>query len=353
MVAEGGTFRAAMTVALERDVKHARGAPAVATAEAPHVGSGMDPALRGELDRYCVDCHDASSEYGDFTKPSFARKVLVDMADKVAFGTMPKEHELATGERERLVSLFVEQLWTDPAQRTEARRYFIGRGRGLPAQQVDNVLYQLGQLVARPTDLQWAALERSLWTDQDTVTPGLVGMTALALVQSNAHGRAARACVRATAPRTLSRWPLDPWEVIRRARLLAAAVPAVRTVAAACDERRVRAPAEPRPCSCADVRAPVSKDDCCSFAGLRASDWIRRHDDPKYAFGRTALSSRPLQGSHQPRWRLHFHAATASCTEIRTARGSLVTRSHSERTAPCGSRSGRRSKRVVFGVRHG
>jgi hypothetical protein len=213
VVRSTGTFRSAMTIALERYALRARDTAVAVEPPAPHAGSGMSPSLRGELDRWCVDCHDASSENGDFTKFDLPRKTLVGMTDKVAFGTMPKEHELESGERRRIVTLLIDQLWPDAAQRAEAVRYFVGRGRGLPAQQIDNVLFQISQLVATPPKLDWGILERALWTDQNTVTPGVIGLTALEALRAcrAKTDEPLEACLtRATAPRTLSRWPVDP-----------------------------------------------------------------------------------------------------------------------------------------------
>lgn len=212
-VRQTGTFRAAMTVALERYALRARDTAFTIPQPAPHAGSGMSPSLRSELDRWCVDCHDDTSENGDFTKFDLPRKTLVDMTDKVAYGTMPKEHDLEAHERQRIVTLLVDQLWPDPTQRAEATRYFVGRGRGLPSQQIDNVLFQIGQLAAPPAKLDWGMIERALWIDQNTVTPGVIGLTALEALRAcraKTDEPLEQCLTRATAPRTLSRWPVDP-----------------------------------------------------------------------------------------------------------------------------------------------
>jgi hypothetical protein len=265
-VGQTGTFKAAMKVALERyaDRWHAEvrtgasgaagaaggaGAGAAGGAGAGgavpgHVAAGssaaagsnagsgagsgvvaalpVGPALRKQLDQLCTDCHD-SAPYSDsadsddvpfgFKPGVLPRPLLVSMADRVAFGTMPKDGELDPQARAAFVDLLIEVLWTDPAARAEARRHYLGRARGLPAQQIDNALYAIDRVAGAPSELSWGALERAIWSDQSTITPGFVataGLEALrACARATAGGKGSlEDCLtRATSLKVLSRWP--------------------------------------------------------------------------------------------------------------------------------------------------
>ena len=249
--AETRTFKAAMKVALERyaarwrEDARAAGAPQVALTAPPFrsfveptggtpnstaVTRGSEPtggirpgaALRAQLDQLCVDCHDEAryTDHADsddlpfdFTRSELPRALLVGMADQVAFGMMPKNQPLDPPARETLVNLLIDTLWTDPAAREEAQTYYLGRARGLPAQQLDNALYTIDHAANATSEITWGALERGIWSDQATITPGFLALTSL---------EALRACVRApdtpkvtlagcvrqaASLQVLSRWP--------------------------------------------------------------------------------------------------------------------------------------------------
>ena len=230
-VAEQGTFKASMRVALERFAERWR-ADARATSPAgvatPVAAAGapgsvvVGPELRAALDRGCVDCHDeqptampvdGSGLPHDFTPRELPRSLLVAMTDQVAFGMMPKDQPLEAPAREALVRTLIGSLWEDPAARAEAERYYLGQGRGLPAHQFDNTLHAVSTTAAGTSDLQWGALERGIWTEQATVTPGVIAVTTLDAVRAcvragTRQGAAFAACLRrATAPSLLSRSP--------------------------------------------------------------------------------------------------------------------------------------------------
>lgn len=227
------TFKAAMKVALERYAAKWRVEPRGVVAEpkaiASNPGSGggvlVNAALRGRIDQYCVDCHDKAAYSDtadhddvpfDFRSGELPRKLLVRMTDQVAFGMMPKDQTLDPAARELVVTLLVDTLWTDPAARLEAQRYYLGRGRALPAQQFDNAIHTIDKLGGAPSEIEWGALERGIWSDQATLTPGFLALTGIEAVRACANAKDARGisledCVaQATSLDVLSRWPPPP-----------------------------------------------------------------------------------------------------------------------------------------------
>lgn len=205
------TFRASMKVALERyaqrwreDARAPAAPPAAPIAAARPATPGevaVSPALRARLDEHCLDCHDEApySEAADsddvpfnFKQNELPRRLVVSMADHVAFGMMPKNQPLDPPVREEIVSLLIDTLWTDPSARMEARRYYLGKARGLPAHQLDNALYEIDHAAGAPSMISWGALERGIWSDQSTITPGFLALSGL---------EAVRACARASQTR--------------------------------------------------------------------------------------------------------------------------------------------------------
>jgi hypothetical protein len=95
----------------------------------------------------------------------------------------------------------------------EARRYYLGRARGLPAHQIDNALYEIDHVAGASSDIAWGALERGIWSDQSTITPGFLALTGLEAVRACARGAKVRSgtfedCLfRAASLNVLSRWP--------------------------------------------------------------------------------------------------------------------------------------------------
>jgi hypothetical protein len=126
---------------------------------------------------------------------------------------MPKGQTLDPTAREELVGLLIDALWADPAARTEASRYYLGRARGLPAHQIDNALYTIDRIARAPADIAWGALERGIWSDQSTVTPGFLAITGLEAVRAcarapGASGTSLETCLfEAASLNVLSRWP--------------------------------------------------------------------------------------------------------------------------------------------------
>jgi hypothetical protein len=242
------TFKASMKVALERYAARwsddartparaptpapATATPATATppatvlaAPGPTGGVAVSAALRAKLDQHCGECHD-EAPYSDgpdgdtvpfdFTGSALPRSLAVAMADHVAFGMMPKNEALDPGAREEIVGMLVDTLWADPAARSEARRYYLGGARGLPAHQIDNALYLIDHIAGARSDIAWGALERGVWSDQSTVTPGFLALTGLEAISAclratETRGGTLEACVaRAASLTVLSRWPLRP-----------------------------------------------------------------------------------------------------------------------------------------------
>jgi hypothetical protein len=234
------TFRASMKVALERyaarwrEEAHAKVAPSPPSPPSPPAspdggappgpagGVVVSAALRAKIDQQCIDCHD-ETPYSDnadsddlpydFRPAALPRPLLVSMADRVAFGMMPKGQTLDPPAREEFVGLLIDALWTDPAARTEASRYYLGRARGFPAQQIDNALYAIDRIARAPADIAWGALERGIWSDQSTITPGFLAITGLEAVRACARapatsGSSLEACLlEASSLNVLSRWP--------------------------------------------------------------------------------------------------------------------------------------------------
>jgi hypothetical protein len=237
-VVQQQTFKASMKVALERYAASWREelrAPRAAPPPPGAVTAGARPApagpvtvgapLRGKLDQHCVDCHDEApytertdgdSRAFDFRGAALPRPLLVSMADQVASGLMPKGHALDPAAREQVVGLLVDALWAEPAAREEARRYYLGRGRGLPAQQLDTALHAIDHLARAPSEIAWGALERGIWTDQSTITPGFLAITGLEALRACARSGEGRSgtledCVyRSASMSVLSRWPVSP-----------------------------------------------------------------------------------------------------------------------------------------------
>jgi hypothetical protein len=236
-VVEKGHFKAVMKVALERYAAKWRAA-AVSTHRSPAQPSppqrpvvvadsngsvAIGAPLRKQLDGHCVDCHDEirysdepteeDAQPFDVRGSELPRTFVVRMADRVAFGMMPKDAPLDTATREELVNLLIDALWTDSQARDEARQYYLGQKRGLPAQQLDNSLSAIDGLAAARSAISWGAVERSLWPDQSTITPGFLAITSLeALDACKRAGRGSgdeldNCLASATTLQTLSRWP--------------------------------------------------------------------------------------------------------------------------------------------------
>lgn len=226
------SFKASMKVALERYAERWREVPGAPPAtqggaitdarSGPQGGVLVNPALRTKLDQHCADCHD-TTPYSDqtdsddvpfnFAGSELPRTLLVSMADHVAYGMMPKNQPLDPRTREEIVGLLVDTLWVEPSARLEARRYYLGKARGVPAHQLDSAIYTIDHVARAPSEITWGAIERGLWSDQSTVTPGFLAITGLEAARACAHAVEAHSgsledCVRqATALRVLSRWP--------------------------------------------------------------------------------------------------------------------------------------------------
>ncbi len=211
-----GTFRSALKVALTRYAASWRQATPASPPTAgpnlppvlPRQNQGMAAPLRAALDRMCTDCHDADRERDsvDLTPDVLPRDLLVRMADVVAFGTMPKDQVLDPAARDELVSLLIDSLWAEGAGRVEARRYYLGRSRGLSAQQIDNALSMIQQSAGAPSGLEWGVLERGIWSEQATFTPGFVAVTALEALRSctSASARGTPGSLESCLDKTLS-----------------------------------------------------------------------------------------------------------------------------------------------------
>lgn len=190
-----GTFKTALKVGLERYAAR-WGKIAPTTSQVVETSSGLpgsvvvSSTLRATLDRYCSDCHDSSQPaFADspdrddvatnFTPPILPRPLVIGMLDKVAFGAMPVNNPLDPAVREEVVLQLVNTLWSDGDSRDQSLRYYLTQARGLPAQQIDNAFYFINTLAGSSSGLKWGPLERSLWSDQNTMTPGFIATVSL------------------------------------------------------------------------------------------------------------------------------------------------------------------------------
>gem|GEM_PF-1435443 len=221
------TFKGVMRVALERYASKwtAPRTPAVTSAVARTIDLPLvrvSPTLRKQLDRYCTDCHDkvpytdegdTGTQPYDLTHNTMQRALVVSMTERVAFGMMPKNSELDPTTRDALVGDLIASLWADPSARAEAENYYLSKGRGLPALQIDNAFFGIDTSARSDPQTGWGALERGIWSDQDTVTPGFLAETGLEALQACTQGPAPasgqeldRCLQRATSLDSLTRW---------------------------------------------------------------------------------------------------------------------------------------------------
>lgn len=195
-VATDGTFKSAMRAALHRyaakrfvaEPKPAEPALSPMPQLRATARNTPEPRLRAALDERCSECH-AHGDDIDLTREPLPRELLVRMADQVASGLMPKDQLLEPQVREDLVGLLIDALALDPAAAAEARRYYLGRRRGIPAHQIDNALATIHHIAGASSEIHWGALERGIWSEQATITPGFIAVSAL---------DALRACARAS-----------------------------------------------------------------------------------------------------------------------------------------------------------
>lgn len=205
---ERHAFRDAMRAALSRYAaawQRPRQQPAAAVAGDP-VASG-DPVpiptdLRARLEEHCTDCHlgpsyvPGASPWGvayDLGAAALPRDLLVRAADHVAHRKMPKDPSaLSRGDREALVEALLAALWPGEDARAAARRYHLG-SQPLPAHHIDNALRLIADSAGASADVSWGAIERAIYADQASVTPGFVATTSLeALLACRRAGRSSR-----------------------------------------------------------------------------------------------------------------------------------------------------------------
>jgi len=212
-------FKSALRVALRRFVARWNAEPPAAPPPSPPPEKvaaakpgtvAINPALRAQLDRFCTDCHNqvpfvnSSVSVGkafDLTGATLARELVVRMTDHVAYGKMPKlPVEMTQAERDTMVGSLIDHLWSDPTARAEAADYYQHQDRGLPVEPIDSAFRMVQRSSADTlpdesgdgsseadgdTAVQspsWGLLERGLWIDQASFTPGFaaeIGLEAL------------------------------------------------------------------------------------------------------------------------------------------------------------------------------
>lgn len=144
---------------------------------------------RERLDKYCTVCHDETPYAGlvasaghasDLRGDTLPRELVVRMADQIAFGKMPKAPmNMPPAERDALIGELIGALWPAGPAREEAARYYQSQTRGLPVEPIDNALRLIRRAAGGESEADWGLLERSLWTDQASYTPGFAAVTAL------------------------------------------------------------------------------------------------------------------------------------------------------------------------------
>lgn len=165
-----------------------RAAAAPARAGADH-RVAVTPALTGQLEAHCLDCHDHDAARVDLSRSELARATVVAMLADVAFGRMPKNAPLALPERRKFVDSFVPALWSGE-DADAARTYFAGGMMALPAYRPEVVLdlVHAGGHAAPP----WRMLEPFVRSDLQQVTPGLAAISSVAAVEAcdrSEHGK--------------------------------------------------------------------------------------------------------------------------------------------------------------------
>lgn len=225
-VQKEGTFRSAMKTALFRMVARwdADPTPPKRTTEVVSAAPGdevrLSVDLREMVKEHCVECHitekfvDPSETFGrafDLRSETLPRALVLRMADQVAFGRMPKAPaHLSNADRGRFVRALIDNLFADPAARRDARTYYLGKMEGLPVHQVDAAIDAIESAADGVGGIDWGLLERGIYMEQSTYSPGYAATTALqalrACKRAGAKGDALEACVdRATEPRRFVR----------------------------------------------------------------------------------------------------------------------------------------------------
>ncbi len=146
----------------------------------------VSPALRTQLDDWCVDCHyevtykdgDAWGVPYDLRSNDLPRSLLVRALDHVAFGHMPKEGDMSRDQRKALVQLFVDNLWGTGKARQEALDYYLTDLQLPMAQSIDSIMSTIRTASDEPP-LEWGLLERGLSVEQTAFTPGVAATSAL------------------------------------------------------------------------------------------------------------------------------------------------------------------------------
>lgn len=140
----------------------------------------ISPDLRADLDKFCTDCHDDRTPERDFTVANLPRAQVYDMLSNVAAETMPKTTDgIEDRDRERIVGDLVASLWTDPADRATAYRFFADR---MSASTVNPIIGSLALVRSRagahgPSDR--SMLESTLDPAQADYSPGFIAVSAL------------------------------------------------------------------------------------------------------------------------------------------------------------------------------
>ncbi len=157
------------------------------------------PELRGMLEDQCMGCHDDENIEFDTVANSYGLAVFlggetlgrtlgIRILDQVAYGNMPRGTTLSKYDRERFVSMLIEQLWPAGEARRGATEYYLGQMRALSGHQFGVALQATrdgsGQGEASEDSLiEWGALEGSLYADQNTLAPGYLAIMALESAQ--------------------------------------------------------------------------------------------------------------------------------------------------------------------------
>lgn len=149
----------------------------------------MNTGLAAAFDDHCSHCHDEGQYFYvdgwtfDKAQPALPRPLAVRMLTQLAYGTMPKQG-MGLVERKALIERFIDALWTDEADRREARSLFLDYWDRPAAHSLSAIFgRQAHSAGLSETDTLGtrAAFAVEPYLDQDSarLNPGLLGLSAL------------------------------------------------------------------------------------------------------------------------------------------------------------------------------
>jgi hypothetical protein len=166
------------------DARRGSDLPAVPIADTPPAADEVTvPApLHQLVEDECGDCHDATPERPDLSAAQLPRITIVAMLDEVAYGRMPKDHAMAPARRLAFLDGFVTATWRGKSAEL-ARASYLARAVTLPALRPEVIMSLVRQQVGADV-APWRMMENQVRSDHQQVTPGLIGITGLAIIEA-------------------------------------------------------------------------------------------------------------------------------------------------------------------------